>query len=339
MPQFSPFGEPKDNELVASPLSIGFGGMRFSGDLPFYHTRVRSYRFDVGRFIQRDPAGEIDEPNLYTYARNNPIAFWDPTGFQSLDVDLALDVDPEIALDIARFEIYAAARSGRIAQISLAKQPSLWSCDAFCRRGLKEPTPTIKKLRKKQELEFEKQLIESGSFSSLTAMLEVPFGIVPIATRSAQVGTVGLISRSVSIGKSAIKTGAVGASFEFGYQLISNQELDLEIIGAAFAGYAVAGGTLSALGFASAVETIPSLLRIAKWKPRHHAFPMKAARDVSLGQISKRGFTRFFRSLERSSKEVEYQLTKPLYPDYPSYLWNKPKRTINQQIVDAYLNR
>ena len=46
-----------------------------------YHLNVRYYDPHAGRFISRDPLG--DGLNWYAYARNNPLAFIDPTGLAS----------------------------------------------------------------------------------------------------------------------------------------------------------------------------------------------------------------------------------------------------------------
>ena len=44
----------------------------------------------MGRFISEDPARDPNNPNLYTYARNNPLRFFDPTGLISLaDIGLS----------------------------------------------------------------------------------------------------------------------------------------------------------------------------------------------------------------------------------------------------------
>ena len=80
MPVFRPYGSSEDNELALSPLRFGFAGMWYTAGLPFYHSERRSYRFDMGRHLQRDPAGLVDDVNLYTYVGNNPTNYIDPTG-------------------------------------------------------------------------------------------------------------------------------------------------------------------------------------------------------------------------------------------------------------------
>jgi RHS repeat-associated protein len=83
IPMFRPFGEIEDNELALSPLHLGFASMWYTSGLPFHHSNRRSYQPRVGRHLQRDPAGLADDLNPYTYARNSPIDFSDPTGLQA----------------------------------------------------------------------------------------------------------------------------------------------------------------------------------------------------------------------------------------------------------------
>ena len=46
----------------------------------FYYVGARYYASWLGRWTSADPAGLIDGPNLYRYARDNPICLSDPTG-------------------------------------------------------------------------------------------------------------------------------------------------------------------------------------------------------------------------------------------------------------------
>jgi hypothetical protein len=45
-----------------------------------YHYRRRAYDPEAGRFLQRDPLGTVDGPNLYTYASSRPTSRLDPLG-------------------------------------------------------------------------------------------------------------------------------------------------------------------------------------------------------------------------------------------------------------------
>jgi len=45
-----------------------------------YYYRARMYHSNLGRFLSRDPIGTDGGINIYRYANNNPINFWDPLG-------------------------------------------------------------------------------------------------------------------------------------------------------------------------------------------------------------------------------------------------------------------
>ncbi|MEQ8456202.1 MAG: RHS repeat-associated core domain-containing protein [Sandaracinaceae bacterium] len=50
----------------------------------FYCFQHRYYAPFIGNWVSPDPAGEVDGPNRYAYARNNPVNFVDPDGLQSV---------------------------------------------------------------------------------------------------------------------------------------------------------------------------------------------------------------------------------------------------------------
>ncbi|MGQ0553764.1 MAG: glycosyltransferase [Planctomycetota bacterium] len=50
----------------------------------WYWYRARTYRPEVGRFMQRDPAGYVDGANRYGYVMNSPIPSKDPYGLQAV---------------------------------------------------------------------------------------------------------------------------------------------------------------------------------------------------------------------------------------------------------------
>jgi RHS repeat-associated protein len=84
MPTYRPYGATEDEELASSPLRFGFAGMWYTAGLPLLHSERRAYRPDVGRHLQRDPAGFLDGLNSYLYVGNNPFHDADPTGLNPL---------------------------------------------------------------------------------------------------------------------------------------------------------------------------------------------------------------------------------------------------------------
>ncbi len=64
-----------------------FSGKERDDGTGLYYFGARYYASWIGRWISCDPRGMIDGPNLYTYVRNNPIRYSDPTGTQCCDDD------------------------------------------------------------------------------------------------------------------------------------------------------------------------------------------------------------------------------------------------------------
>lgn len=65
--------------------NILFTGRYYDTESKLYYYRARSYHPYLGRFIQRDPLGESQGPNLYNYVFNNPVRFTDPSGLKGSD--------------------------------------------------------------------------------------------------------------------------------------------------------------------------------------------------------------------------------------------------------------
>jgi RHS repeat-associated protein len=72
------------DELSRDGSTIGYAGYvqdDFISTLS--HVRHRVYKSDLGRWVQRDPLGYIDGPNVYEYAMSRPHILIDPMGLAS----------------------------------------------------------------------------------------------------------------------------------------------------------------------------------------------------------------------------------------------------------------
>ena len=73
---YGPWGEPSD---WTGPR------FRYTGQAAFpeaqaYHYKARVYDPALGRFLQTDPIGQADDPNLYAYVKGDPVNETDPSG-------------------------------------------------------------------------------------------------------------------------------------------------------------------------------------------------------------------------------------------------------------------
>jgi len=91
--KYNPYGQPSIFDSLGSPIissAIGnrymFTGREWDSESEIYYYRARMYDPALGRFLQRDPLGYVDSLNLYSYTRNNPVNWLDPTGESASDV-------------------------------------------------------------------------------------------------------------------------------------------------------------------------------------------------------------------------------------------------------------
>ena len=83
---YSAFGE---TEVVVqegrSPTGnrLAFHGHVYDPVTGLYNMRARYYSPSYGRFITQDPIGVAGGANLYAFARNSPLDFWDPYGLDA----------------------------------------------------------------------------------------------------------------------------------------------------------------------------------------------------------------------------------------------------------------
>ena len=68
------------------PNRIRYTGQQYDGVTEQYYLRARYYNPILGRFLQEDVC-QGDGLNLYAYCRNNPVVYYDPSGYSNTKVN------------------------------------------------------------------------------------------------------------------------------------------------------------------------------------------------------------------------------------------------------------
>ncbi len=68
-----------------------YTGQAWLGEVGMQYSKARMYSPTLGRFLQTDPIGYVDSPNLYAYVLNDPINLSDPLGLLCGGVVIGLD--------------------------------------------------------------------------------------------------------------------------------------------------------------------------------------------------------------------------------------------------------
>lgn len=63
-----------------SAISHRYSGNELGSTEDMYYTKYRYYSPNIARWINRDPAGAVDGPNLYSFVSGNPMRWIDPLG-------------------------------------------------------------------------------------------------------------------------------------------------------------------------------------------------------------------------------------------------------------------
>jgi RHS repeat-associated protein len=80
---YDEYGVPAGGSVTGK---FGYTGQMWLPEVGLYYYKARMYDPDGVGFVQTDPAGTVDSPNLYEYALDNPVNFTDPTGLDCTDL-------------------------------------------------------------------------------------------------------------------------------------------------------------------------------------------------------------------------------------------------------------
>ncbi len=93
--QYSAFGASSIGG-ANSFTAFRFSGRELDGESGYYYFRARSYYPDSGRFLQRDPDLNTTDGkrfSRYSFVKNNPLRYSDPTGFSAFEKGFSLFLD------------------------------------------------------------------------------------------------------------------------------------------------------------------------------------------------------------------------------------------------------
>ena len=74
---------------------LTYTGQMFDGATGQYYLRARFYHPEVGRYMQED-VYRGDGLNLYAYCANNPVMYYDPSGYKRICTNIKTNSQKDI---------------------------------------------------------------------------------------------------------------------------------------------------------------------------------------------------------------------------------------------------
>jgi RHS repeat-associated protein len=81
---YDPYGNPIQAPATGPVTDFRYAGMFYHADSGLYLTQYRAYDPRTARWLSRDPLGESQSSNLFSYTGANPVSLIDPTGLWCL---------------------------------------------------------------------------------------------------------------------------------------------------------------------------------------------------------------------------------------------------------------
>jgi RHS repeat-associated protein len=105
--RYSGWGDVVRTELSQTSNShghYGYTGQEYDEEAGLLYLRARYYDPNIGRFISADPFwGRLEEPasqNRYAYVHNNPLVYADPSGLDSIRLNIGIGLGPGIEFGV-----------------------------------------------------------------------------------------------------------------------------------------------------------------------------------------------------------------------------------------------
>ena len=126
--EYHPYGttayQAKNSNIKSAAKRYRYTGMERDEETGLEYHSARYYLPWLGRWLNTDPGGLVDGPNLYRYGRNNPLMLNDPNGMDPPDpvriTPLATDISPTQVSGSAQFHNLFSSNRSVSGQLSLS---------------------------------------------------------------------------------------------------------------------------------------------------------------------------------------------------------------------------